>query len=100
MEHVSEAVNALWSCVYRFSGGPCWPLSTLFRDSGVTFPRRAARLGRRAHRDLLPFLLVPCRIDLLGPYDAFLLRCEIEDLHDELQRRSRGRALRVSEPKA
>lgn len=49
---------------------------------------------------LLPFLIVawwiaprwfPSRADLLGPYDAFLLRCEIEDLHDELQRRSRRR---------
>jgi len=57
---------------------------------------------------LLPFLLVawwiapawsPIRADLLGPYDAFLLRCEIEDLHDELRRRSRRRALRVRQPK-
>jgi len=53
---------------------------------------------------LLPFLLVARLIaprlfqspaELLSPYRAYLLRCEIEDLHDELRRRSRRRALRV-----
>jgi hypothetical protein len=53
---------------------------------------------------LLPFLVVARLIaprlfqgpaELMSPYRAYLLRCEIEDLHDELQRRSRRRALRV-----
>jgi len=57
---------------------------------------------------LLPFLVVARLIapslfqspaELLSPYQAYLLRCEIEDLHDELQRRSRRRPLRVREPK-
>jgi len=57
---------------------------------------------------LLPFLVVARLIaprlfqspaELMSPYRAYLLRCEIEDLHDELQRRSRRRALRVREPK-
>jgi len=29
----------------------------------------------------------PRQPEVLGEYDAFLLRCEIEDLQDELQRR-------------
>jgi len=57
---------------------------------------------------LLPFIIVawwiaprsfPNRADLLGPYDAFLLRCEIEDLHDELQRRGRRRAQPIGDPR-
>jgi hypothetical protein len=34
---------------------------------------------------------VPRRREVLGEYDAFLLKCEIEHLQDELQRRIDGR---------
>ena len=34
----------------------------------------------------------PRPADMLGEYDAFLLRCEIEDLQDEIQRRVDKRA--------
>src|SRR5262245_56182770 len=56
---------------------------------------------------LLPFMVVARLIapslfqspaELMSPYRAYLLRCEIEDLHDELRRRSRRRALRVLSP--
>jgi hypothetical protein len=33
----------------------------------------------------------PRRREVLGEYDVFLLKCEIEDLQDELQRRIDGR---------
>src|SRR5262245_23690800 len=57
----------------------------------------------------LPFLLVawwiapawlPSRADLRGPDDAFLLRCEIEDLHAELRRRRHSPAVTVRQQHA